>query len=113
MLVPGALISGINSFTGFPSPLSLRGPRDEYPAIVSSDRLTVFWSSVEATVIEREDALIPESPSLSSPSFPAALETATPNSIASSKILLCMSVPSEPPFSWLVIPQEREMMSIP
>ena len=81
--------------------------------MLSSDLLTVFRSSVAATVTEREEALIPDRPSLSGPSLPAALETATPASIASSSILLCMSVPSEPPFSWLVIPHDSEMMSMP
>ena len=67
--------------------------------MVSSERSTVLWSSVAATVIEREEALIPDRPSLSGPSLPAAFETVTPASMASSSILLCMSVPSEPPFS--------------
>ena len=75
--------------------------------------MTVFLSSVAATVIEREDALMPESPSLSSPELPAAFDTTTPSSMASSSILLCMSEPSEPPSSWLVIPQDSEMMSMP
>ena len=81
--------------------------------MVSSSLSTVFLSSVEATVIDREEALIPDNPSLFSPSLPAALETATPNSMASSRILLCISVPSDPPLSWLVIPHESEIMSIP
>ena len=81
--------------------------------MVSSSLSIVFLSSVEATVMESEDALIPDRPSLFSPSFPAAFDTATPSSMASSRILLCISVPSEPPSSWLVMPQEREIMSMP
>ena len=99
ILLPGALTSGISSSKGLEFPLSLLGPLDEYEAITSSSLSTVFWSSVAATVIEREEALIPERPSLSGPSFPAALETVTPASMASSRILLCISDPSEPPFS--------------
>ena len=97
MFEPGAVTSGLSSFSGLPSPLSLRGPREEYPAIVSSSRSIVFKSSVAPTVIERSDEPIPDSPSLSGPSFPAATLTTIPASIASSRIRLCISDPSEPP----------------
>ncbi len=42
---------------------------------MSSSLETVFWSSVAATVIDSDEALIPDSPSLSGPEFPAAFET--------------------------------------
>ncbi len=80
---------------------------------MSSPLSTVFWSSVAPTVTERLDEPMPEKPSLSGPSLPAATLGVTPASTASLRILLCMSSPSEPPFSWLVIPHEREMMSMP
>ena len=67
--------------------------------MVSSDLSTVFRSSVAATVIDNDEALIPDSPSLSGPELPAALETVTPATMASSRILLCMSLPSDPPSS--------------
>ncbi len=54
--------------------------------------------SSEGMTKEREEALMTESPSLSGPSLPEAFESVTPASMSSSRILLCMSVPSEPPF---------------
>ena len=93
--------------------LSLRGPRLEYEAIPSSTRSIVFLSSSAPTVIERLDAPIPDNPSLSDPLFPAATETAMPAKVASSNILENMSVPSEPPSSCEVIPQDKEITSIP
>ncbi len=113
IFVPGAVTSGFISSIGFVLPLSLLGPLLEYEAIVSSSRSIVFMSSVAPTVIDREDEPIPDKPSLSGPSLPAATLTVTPARVASSRILECMSSPSLPPFSWLVIPQDREMMSIP
>ena len=97
MFVPGAVISGFNSFNGLPSPLSRRGPREEYEAIVSSSLVIVFPSSVAPTVIDKSEEPIPDNPSLSGPSLPAATLTTTPSSIATSSIILCISVPSEPP----------------
>ena len=97
MFVPGAVISGFSSFSGLPSPLSLLGPLDEYEAMVSSSLVMVLPSSVAPTVIDKSDDPMPDNPSLSGPSFPAATLTTTPSSIATSSIMLCMSVPSEPP----------------
>ena len=113
MFVPGAEISGFNSFTGLPSPLSRRSPREEYPATVSSLRSMVFLSSVAPTVTESEEEPMPDSPSLSGPSFPAATLTVTPASVASLRMRLCISSPSLPPLSWLVMPHDKEMMSMP
>ena len=56
---------------------------------------------------------MPDRPSLSGPSLPAATDGVTPASTAASRMRLCMSLPSEPPASWLVIPHESEMMSMP
>ena len=97
MLVPGAVISGLSSLSGLPSPLSRLGPLEEYDAIVSSSLVMVLPSSVAPTVIDRSDEPIPERPSLFGPSLPAATLTTTPSSIAASRIILCMSDPSEPP----------------
>ena len=113
IFVPGAVTSGFISSIGFVLPLSLLGPLLEYDAIWSSSLSMVFKSSVAPTVIESEEEPIPERPSLSGPSFPAATLTVTPARVASSRILECMSSPSLPPFSWLVIPHEREIISIP
>ena len=62
---------------------------------------------------ERLDEPMPEKPSLLGPSFPAATLTMTPASVTSSSLRECMSVPSLPPSSCEVIPQESETMSIP
>ena len=99
MFVPGAVTSGFISSIGLVFPLSRRGPLLEYDAISSSSLSMVFKSFVAPTVMEREDEPIPENPSLSGPSLPAATLTVTPARVASSRIRECISSPSLPPFS--------------